>query len=358
VDADRAGVSRGRALLAAHRPADALKEFGAILAREPEDFECLCLAASAEIDLKLGDDAVDHAQTAARLQPESELACRLIAYALMVNQRLGPARDAAQRAIELDPNSWLTHLTRAQVDVAGKRLSPQSVYSAELAVMLAPNEPATHLVWGQVLRMDRDAAGAEAQFREVLKLEPNNRDALFELGISKLRKGDHEEASGVFVDFLATDARSQAAVFNLRVAAGRNLRWLTWLLLIFTGVGWVLSVAIALSHDPAAADRVHLPLIVLSAIELAAIAASILGLRRAVGSRFGRFVTGVLRIDRLLALWAVLLVAVLALCIVGLLVPVATAAWVYFAAVLVILGAKYTESERARRMRVERLSLS
>ena len=357
MDADRAALSRGRALLDAGQAEAALEIFAGILSSSPDDFDALCGAASAEIDLKRGPDAVAHAQAAIKLHPEAELPLRLLAYALMVDQKLGPARDAAQRALELDPNSWVTHYTRAAVDVEGKLLSPQSIYSAEEAVTLAPNEPSARVLWGRVLRMDHDAAGAEEQFRAALRLDPNNRAALFNLGISKLRKGDHEGASSVFVDFAATDPGSKAAVFNLRVSAGRTLRLLTWLLLVLTGACWIIALSISLSHDPTAGDRAHIPLIVLTALDLVAIVASIVSLKRAVGARFGRFVTGVVRVDRLLTLWAIILLAVLVLCVVGVFVAVGAAAWVYFAAVLATLGAKYTESERARSMNKERLRL-
>jgi len=137
MDVDREAIARSRALLAAGQPAKALEEIASILAASPDDYDCLLIAASAETDLERGKDAVVHAEAAVQLRPDAEYPLRVLAFALMVDRWLGPARDAAQRAIELEPNSWRTHYVRAAVDVRGRRLSPQSVYSAEEAVILA-----------------------------------------------------------------------------------------------------------------------------------------------------------------------------------------------------------------------------
>jgi len=213
------------------------------------------------------------------------------------------------------------------------------------------------VLWGRVLRMDGEPAAAEDQFREALRLDPHNRDAMFDLGIAKLRKGDAAGASGVFVDFAATDPKSKAAVFNLRVSAGQVLRLPTWLLMILSGVCWIIAASPVWARTPDAAGRTRIPLIVLTAIVFVVIVLSIHGLRRSVGYRFRKFVSGALTTDRLLALWGALLLVVLVVCVLGVLVPAALAGWLYFGALLVTLGAKYTESERRRAMEKERLKL-
>jgi Flp pilus assembly protein TadD len=354
VDELSQGTARARALLEAGRPADALAAVLPDLATDPDNFSTVCTAAEAQIALNDGDEAVRLARHAIALQPESEWAFRLLAYGHMVDQRLGPARDAAQRAVDLRPDAWYTHLARAAVDIDGGRISPQAVYSAEMAVQLAPLEPEAHLAWGQIMRMDRNPHGAEAEFREALRLDPQNPRAMMELGIANLRSGDAAMASRAFVDILATDSDSRAALFNLRVAAGLVVRTLTWMLLALTGVGWIFVAAVSLSHSSGAADRVHIPLIVASVLTLAALVFSILRVRRIVGHRFDRFAASIVHVDRLLAIWVAMLVIAVGLSIWAIFLPVAAAAWVYFGALAIVIGAKYLESERRKKLIIER----
>jgi tetratricopeptide (TPR) repeat protein len=340
-------------LLEAGKAKDALEHILPYLATHPDDFGALTTAAQVYLSLDEGDETIRLASQAIAIDPSSDYPMRLIAYGHMCFQRLGPARDAADAAVRLAPDSWRAHFTRAWVDVSGERLSRQGYFSSERAVLLAPQESSVHVVRAQTLDRDDDRDGAELEYREALRIDPQDRMARMGLGITKLREGDHGAASDAFIDILAADASSRAALHNLRVAAGLILRRLTSILFGTTAIGFFVAFGISYSHLAGVDAKGPIVFSIIAGIAVAALVVSILIIRHDLGRRFGQFVRSIPVIDRLLTAWSLLLAVVVLATIAAIPLSPAMAAWVYFGSFWVLCSAKTLEGARRKRIIAE-----
>ncbi len=81
------------------------------------------------------------------------------------------ATAVLERAVELDPDSWLGHLELAQSLLAQKKVS-QAAFHAERAHNLRPEDALIHAVLGNVRLNQRDYRGARDEFQHYLDREP------------------------------------------------------------------------------------------------------------------------------------------------------------------------------------------
>ncbi|MEF2976570.1 tetratricopeptide repeat protein [Subtercola sp. YIM 133946] len=305
-----AALTHARTYLSLGKPADALAALAPHLASHPDDERGLCLASQAHLVSGDAARALDAAQHAAALTPDNEWAWRLVALSYSKLGHHPEARAAAANAQAIAPQLWVTHAQVAQVDIAAKRITPESQHAAREATRLAPLEPDAHLTAGNVALAQNDWANAESSFRSALRLEPGHAAARNNLSLVMLRRGRAGSAAAGFVDILSTDPDSEVAVRNLRAVAAVALRHIHFILWVAFAV---VTVAFSSASEPDGSPAYGVIwsdfLGGVALVSGVIILVYVLRMRRAAGARFGQFVRSVPRLDRLLTAWAGLLVA-------------------------------------------------
>ncbi|MGW4530082.1 tetratricopeptide repeat protein [Nocardia sp. NPDC004340] len=196
-------IEKARVLADLGRFEAAREMLGEVLAGDPEDPEALADMANLAYRAGEYERALEFAGTAMRVVPDEPFVWRVRALAeLQLSraaagdegaQRRVRALAAARRAVELEPdeavNFRILAATQRDTDPAA------ALENLELALELEPDDPHTHLLRGLTLRRNvhgPDAqAQAEAAFREVLRLEPDHAEALYELALLAVDRGDN-----------------------------------------------------------------------------------------------------------------------------------------------------------------------
>ncbi|MEA9986761.1 MULTISPECIES: tetratricopeptide repeat protein [Subtercola] len=345
-----AALAHARTYLSIGKPVEALRALAAHLATHPDDDRGLCLASQAHLVAGEPARALETAQSAAELSADNEWAWRLIALSLSKLGRHDDARQAAQTALGLAPQLWVTHAQVAQVDIAARHITPAAEEAARHAVELAPLEPDAHLTVGNIALAKRQWADAERSFRAALTLAPEHAAARNNLSLVMLRQGRAGSAAAGFVDILAADPGSAVAVRNLRAVAAVALRRIHFILWVAFAV---VTVAFSGNRDPG--DSAVYGLVWTDFLALVAVVAGIfvvvyiVRLRRAAGARFAQFVQSVPRIDRLLTAWAGLLVADFALMVAACFTSVYVAQLLYLlAGAFLVAGSLVVVARRSR----------
>ncbi|WP_330183912.1 tetratricopeptide repeat protein [Nocardia sp. NBC_01503] len=197
-------IEKARVLASLGRLVAAQEMLGEVLAGEPEDV--VALADMANVVLRLRDypRAVEYSAAALRGEPENTFAWRVRALAELGMARdveLGPeavlehrgrATAAAERAVKIDPentdNLRILASTKRDKDPRG------ALKTLETALELDPDDVGVHLLRGFILRRNLKGANnteqAELAFREALRLDPENAEALYELALIDLERGN------------------------------------------------------------------------------------------------------------------------------------------------------------------------
>jgi tetratricopeptide (TPR) repeat protein len=195
-----AQLQQAEALIEVRRAADAAPMLGQVLAEHPDNFRAWALLARCHSLLGQRPEMVYAAQQACQAEPNNEWGHRLLANALIGVGRKAEARGPAVESVRLAPQLWRTHFTLATVLLRNnetRRAWPIAVRARELA----PLEPATHVLCGDVLLVMADFLGARANYHEALRLDPTHHDASHHLALLEYRR-----------------ARPLAAATNLSVA--------------------------------------------------------------------------------------------------------------------------------------------
>ena len=294
-------VARARMLLELDRDAEARTLLTALVAQDPDDPHLLCLLAQSCLGVGDAAAALTAAQRAVQLAPDDEWPYRLLSIALARRRAMQPAREAAATAVRLAPDEWQVHVNRAHVDALTCRVDQSTHEAAWRAVLLAPHEAETHAALGSVLLELRRMPEAEQALREALRLNPQHYSALNDLARIDLRRHRLGRAARGFADAAALSPDDQAAARNLHVVLAQLLRRMHWVLIVA-----VLAVGAAATHHGSTSRVVRLVLWVATVV----VAGVVLAAGRVGSRRRTRRVLGVvLRRDRLLALWAGLLLA-------------------------------------------------
>ncbi|MHA3704118.1 tetratricopeptide repeat protein [Jatrophihabitans sp. YIM 134969] len=175
-------LERADVLIDLDRYAQARETLRPVIAEDPDDpFALLMLARCALGEGEVGD-GLHLAEQVLAVRPGDDQAHRIAALCNAGLRRVDAARQHADAAVAALPTSWTGYVVRAQVDLVTGRVDDVSVAAAERAVGLAPQEPSTHLILGQVRNAKVDTDAARAALQEVLRLDPENADALRGLG--------------------------------------------------------------------------------------------------------------------------------------------------------------------------------
>lgn len=215
------------------RWSDALPLVHRLLAVDPEDDVAWCHLSQCELGLGRHEAALDAAEHAATLAPETEWPHRLISFAASHLGRHDLAVNAAQEAVRLEPEAWQTHVRLASAllrrssrsgrwNRGGRRDRLRAARHAGQAVELAPNEPQVQLIQGSVATALGRRAEAEAAYRAALELDPNSAGAHHLLASLRMHRtlGPTALAAATagFATALATDPKAHASRRSLDLA--------------------------------------------------------------------------------------------------------------------------------------------
>jgi tetratricopeptide (TPR) repeat protein len=170
------------------RIAEALAVLRPLLAEDPHDLDALGLLGEAQLADHDPDGALATASTAIGLDPERHLPHR---QASIAASRRGLHREAiahAEEAVRLDSDDHRGFVALARALLRAKRDLERARHVAVRAIVIAPDAPEPHLVFGMVSRAEGEDWAAEGAFRRVLQLDPGNIAARNELARLSVRR--------------------------------------------------------------------------------------------------------------------------------------------------------------------------
>jgi tetratricopeptide (TPR) repeat protein len=198
VNPELQALSRARHLVELQRWQEAIEAVGPAIAAPGTAAEAHCVRAQCEIGLGQPRRAAKAARDALALDPYNEWAQRLLSVAYLQTGRKQDARAAAREALRLSPGSVHGYHVLALSELALKQLKGARD-AAEAAVASDPHEPLAHETLGIVRTVQRDWAGAEAAYREGLRLAPQDADMAIGLAEALRRQGRRDEAAEIYL---------------------------------------------------------------------------------------------------------------------------------------------------------------
>src|SRR5262252_2306357 len=171
-----------------------------IIALEPNSPDGYLLRAVAEIDRKQYATAEDYINRSIAKSAVNPPAYVQLGNLRMAQNRPADAQKAFQQALEQDPNSTDAlggvlngYLLQKQPDKA------IAVATAQLAKY--PKNVGFHIIMGRLLfEQNKDADGAEAEFRRATELDKNNAEAPLSLGMVQSARGKVDQALQTYLD--------------------------------------------------------------------------------------------------------------------------------------------------------------
>ncbi|MCR1984149.1 tetratricopeptide repeat protein [Cellulosimicrobium cellulans] len=178
----RAVGARVELLVQMGRPERALDEVDEALAAVPDDARLLLAAAWVRLHLQRSADALPLLEQVVAAQPTADGALYLLSVARQNTGDVPGARDAARRALELDPDDARYHLQLADAHLSGRvrgadrRLARERIAAAlELAPEVPDRLAQAARLWSRLGDDDR----ARALVRQGLAVAPEHEDLLY-----------------------------------------------------------------------------------------------------------------------------------------------------------------------------------
>lgn len=154
------------------------------------------LATEAERRARL-EEAIERADTAVLIDPNSSQAHAVRALALDWAGQYDEASNAVVRAIQLDANNPLALAYYAEI-LTDQQKWAQAVDVARQAVDLAPNSLDTHRTYAYVLESTGNYQLAVAEYQEAVEINPNLAFLYMSIGANYRRLGDADTAIEYF----------------------------------------------------------------------------------------------------------------------------------------------------------------
>jgi tetratricopeptide (TPR) repeat protein len=207
-------AARVRSLIAVKRYEDAIVEANLGLASDPQASELVGLVAQSYIGLGRAQDALLAADRYAGMAPTDEWGQRLRSVAFRKLGRKKDALAAANESVRLAPGSTGAHLVLIDALLANGDSNRASGEVQELR-RLAPAAAETFNASGRLQIQMKRWADAEADFREALRLNPNESTYHNNLAIALRHLGKSQESIDAFHAAVRTDPRDNISRANL-----------------------------------------------------------------------------------------------------------------------------------------------
>lgn len=227
-----AALAKARALLAAGRADEAVRELQTAIAHAPDNPDSWCLLGMAEMARRRPADALRCADEALARDPDNEWAYRLRSTAYGKLGEWQHAAQAAREAVRLAPNLAVTHGQLAVALAHGDWPSrKQSIAAADRAIELAPHDADIHYMAGTAALTIRNPVLARRHLRRTLELRPDHAGALNNLSVAELSGDRLLGAAAGFGSAAALDPANDLYRYNLDVTTAGFLRVAKFILL-------------------------------------------------------------------------------------------------------------------------------
>jgi tetratricopeptide (TPR) repeat protein len=131
---------------------------------------------------------------------------------------LDRAQTAVDQALRLQPDLPQALILKAQILIRQDK-KPQALQILETAVAQQPQSADLHLAYGRMLLDAGDLQGSREQFRAVVKLSPDNTDAIYSLALLELETGQLESGEQHLKQLLEVEDKQQSVYYYLGYAA-------------------------------------------------------------------------------------------------------------------------------------------
>lgn len=185
-------IARAEYLLQGGRATEARIELSRLATEEPGNGDVLALQAVIAVVQNDNAAALALAGEATTAAPNSSRAYAALSYAQQASFKLEDALVAAQRAVQLAPDSALQRARVAELALSLGRARAAKRDAVE-AVRLDPTEARAHLVLGFVQLAQIDTKAASQSFLRAIELESTEPLARLGLGLARIRDGNLTE---------------------------------------------------------------------------------------------------------------------------------------------------------------------
>jgi tetratricopeptide (TPR) repeat protein len=192
-----------------------------------------------------GDDdlSLQAIEELAARHPESADGQLAVGRLATVKGQLERAMTATDAALALQPGMESAQILKAQVLIRQSRKDEALAVLGE-AVADSPEHAELRFAYGRLLLDAGDLVGAREQFRNVVRLAPENTDALFSLALLELETGEPEAAERHLLQMLETGEKQQTVHYYLGYTTeelGRDEDAVEWYGKVTAGDYWTKS---------------------------------------------------------------------------------------------------------------------
>jgi Tfp pilus assembly protein PilF len=215
----RAEFEKAEHAIQVGRSEAALQIIKGILSADPEDSFAYFMLARAQLLKENVEAAMEALEASIRLNPEYPSAHALYGYLLGTKHDLTGAYRALQIALELNPFHQRALNWYAKLLLNEEQQPHRAKEFAERALRVGPEEPDHHVLMGNIFERLQMYPEAESAFREALRLEPEDADALNDYGVFLMNaKKQPKEAFTYFRESLRLDPTSECARENFLIS--------------------------------------------------------------------------------------------------------------------------------------------
>lgn len=232
------------AYLEVGQPGLALPLLATHLASYPDHAQGLSYLAQALSQLGDPANAKDAAERSLALHPHNDHALRILAFSLAELGKLKEARLAAEEAQRVAPDYWLTHLTRARLDLGLADGTKNGRAAVARLLELAPDVAESHVVAADYILVaegpvvyEEDRARARLHLEKALAIDPQDAAAIASMGRLELgTRWKTAEGARIALGALAQDPTNYRNRELLYATIIASIKWLPrtyYLLLLF-----------------------------------------------------------------------------------------------------------------------------
>lgn len=197
-------IERAQMLVQSRRFGDAKKELLLALSEEPENVLAHTLLGICCSALKEPGEAIQHAQQAVHLAPDSAFVQESLAHVLLHADRYDEAMETAQQALAIDPARPQAHNVMASVH-AHRKNWPAVAQAADMALSYDPDDTDARNLRALALRSMGQSGASVEELKQSLQINAEDASSHANLGWTYLQRGNTDKAEIHFREALRID---------------------------------------------------------------------------------------------------------------------------------------------------------